>query len=361
LNHMDELQNLITQVEFLRRPRTEKNIFSIGGHGHYENPISDIMAFFIDPKEVHGFGAFFLSSLIECAGLKELITPELIVPPRREAFTESGKRIDLLLEGEHWVIVVENKIRHSLNNPFHDYSTYISKLYPHKRKYYILLSAKKESPPENWVNVNYTDLIDQLKKNINLYKIDNVNNKWYICLKEYILNMQEQIHKQQIDPARFNFIKENYSDIQEIIDMFHEYIEYIKSLVVNALSTDFAGIKPIRQHTWRSMGIALRIYLSHWQKETNITLLLKKEGGLSIRIYVYDVEENDLDLLKKYIDLEKYKEYWTESAGTIKCFGHYDSDDLNDILNEIRTVTKRLNSFYQALNSSSADLADRST
>jgi hypothetical protein len=36
---------------FTPKPPPEKNIFSIGGRSHYENPISDMLAFFIDGQK----------------------------------------------------------------------------------------------------------------------------------------------------------------------------------------------------------------------------------------------------------------------------------------------------------------------
>ena len=41
-----DFAELIKEVTKIELPDLEKTIFSIGGRGHYENPTSDILAFY---------------------------------------------------------------------------------------------------------------------------------------------------------------------------------------------------------------------------------------------------------------------------------------------------------------------------
>ena len=44
------LEELLTHLKSLPvAEKSETNIFSVGARGHYENPVSDLLAFFIDP------------------------------------------------------------------------------------------------------------------------------------------------------------------------------------------------------------------------------------------------------------------------------------------------------------------------
>ena len=45
-----DFAELIKEVTKIELPDLEKTIFSIGGRGHYENPTSDILAFYLDPE-----------------------------------------------------------------------------------------------------------------------------------------------------------------------------------------------------------------------------------------------------------------------------------------------------------------------
>lgn len=343
---MLKFQKLIDQISNLKRPDTEKTVFSIGGRGHYENPISDILAFFVDPKEVHGFGALFLSSLAECADLEELDKFDLTTPPSREVTTKSGKRIDLVIEGEQWVVVVENKIQHSPNNPFDEYIGYISEQYPQKNKYFILLTIRKEVAPRGWINITYEALIDHIKKNIGYHMMSPNTTKWFVILREFILNLQEQIGEIQAEPKRIKFVRDNYQKIQEIMDMHEEYVQYIIALITESMA---ANTTPphIRRHNWPE-GLALRVSLEHWKEETNITLLLVKDGALRIQAYIYNIHDSALDLLRQHVDSEKYEHFWTESK-KIRCFGFFDSNSIEEVLNEMNELAMRINAFYEAL------------
>jgi len=346
---LKKYNEIILEIQDLKIPEVEKNIFSLGGRGHYENPISDILAFFIDPKEEHGFGSLILESLLEAAGKSE-IRAELIAPPLREAYTDFGNRIDLLAEGEDWVLAIENKIRHVAINPFEDYEKHINLNYDKKNdKIFILLTINYASASENWIWVKYSNFINCIKKNIGSYSFLSCNNhKWYVILREFILNIQSEFGDSNMNNERINFIKDNYSDILEINIMHNEYIEHIKVKgleVINSVSKN-NDIAFSKQHNWES-GIALRLISKDWDNQTNITLLLMKDGVLRLILYVYDITDERVDVLKKNIDQKKYSEYSVESR-TIRCFGSFDSRNEDEIFSEIGLLAKRLNTFFSA-------------
>jgi hypothetical protein len=152
---IEQLEQILKESKSLAIPAVEKNIFSIGGRGHYENPISDLLAFFMDLHEIHGLGDLVLRSIYEAIGLPTNDT-DLITPPQREVCTDDEKRIDILAEGESYVTVIENKIRHWAANPFDSYDDYLDKYYKTKSKYKILLSIRNEVPPAGWYSLTYT-------------------------------------------------------------------------------------------------------------------------------------------------------------------------------------------------------------
>ena len=71
-----DFAELIKEVTKIELPDLEKTIFSIGCRGHYENPTSDILAFYLDPEAEHQLGSLVLDSLFS-ALIKTLeTTPE---------------------------------------------------------------------------------------------------------------------------------------------------------------------------------------------------------------------------------------------------------------------------------------------
>jgi PD-(D/E)XK nuclease superfamily len=63
---MEKLQEFLNEASRRKMTHREKNIFSLGGRRYYENPMSDLLAFFLDPTEDHGLGDVALGSLAEC-------------------------------------------------------------------------------------------------------------------------------------------------------------------------------------------------------------------------------------------------------------------------------------------------------
>ncbi|WP_097161373.1 PD-(D/E)XK nuclease family protein [Enterobacter sp. CC120223-11] len=108
---LSELKALLAQLKSLPQPnKTELNLFSIGAQGHYENPISDLLAFFIDPDAGHNLSTLMLEAFMEC--LPGTHGVALSSQPSCEVMTITGSRIDILLESEEWVMALENKIWH---------------------------------------------------------------------------------------------------------------------------------------------------------------------------------------------------------------------------------------------------------
>ncbi|MEZ8695336.1 PD-(D/E)XK nuclease family protein, partial [Vibrio splendidus] len=148
----------------------EPTIFSIGSKGYYENPTTDILAFFLDDKAAHGLGTLVLEALI--TSLPKSINDidcSLSLPPEREVQTQKGKRLDLLLESDEWVMVIENKIYHEKNNPFSEYENFVykqnSQRFQGKKKFLVILSLDGNIPKELmlWNGISYDSFVHSLK------------------------------------------------------------------------------------------------------------------------------------------------------------------------------------------------------
>lgn len=75
-----------------------------------ENRLSDIIAYFLDPKEDHGQGDVFLKSFLENMGLQDKFTNLKDVSVYREQSTEGYRRIDIVIEqNDVFGIGIENK------------------------------------------------------------------------------------------------------------------------------------------------------------------------------------------------------------------------------------------------------------
>ena len=139
MGNLDWLAELVSS--FPETPQRRKNLIEIAGYPSWENVNSNLLAFYFDEQEEHGFGRLFFSSLLDVLSDefpefdRNAFEAEDPVTAEREVFTQAGGRIDLLIrpasieeketsEQSHnasWAILIENKLYHYLANSLKDY------------------------------------------------------------------------------------------------------------------------------------------------------------------------------------------------------------------------------------------------
>lgn len=128
-----------------------------------EVPFANLLAFFFRPKEIHKLGTLFIDSLLETKRTNiskdktENIIPTKPIPVYDEKSVEvkveqktiNDNRIDLLIVTNTFVICIEFKINHDLDNPLDDYKTFIEKHYSERKQFYFILTPFKKDPIGN--------------------------------------------------------------------------------------------------------------------------------------------------------------------------------------------------------------------
>ena len=348
----EKYKQLIEEARKLARPEVERNIFSICGRGHYENPISDLLAFFIDPNEEHRFGDLFLTSLFEAAGVKPP-TGACRTPPSREECTNQGNRLDLVVEGDDWLLAIENKIRHQVINPLDDYVEHAVGRTPNLNedsRHFVILCAREQKPtPQGWHTVTWRSYVDRIKQNFASRLTEPRNIKWQVIMREFLLNIEQECGDERMNTKRIQFIRENFQATCELEEMRGEYVRHMKERGCDALRNASCSNPYTQEHSWGADGIALRFLSTDLGPKTNIALVLRRDGMLRIQFYVYGVEEAKVPKLKEAIDFNKYPAHpWIESR-TIQCFGFYDranrEQEEDEIFSEITDLAHRLRRF----------------
>ena len=342
-------KQLIEEARKLARPAVERNIFSICGRGHYENPISDLLAFFIDSSEEHRFGNLFLSSLFEAAGIEP--APGACRPPIREECTDRGNRLDLVVEGDGWLLAIENKIRHQVINPLDDYVEHIVGRTPsldEGSRHFVILCAREHKPaPQGWRTVTWRSYVDRIKQNLASRLTEPLNMKWQVIMREFLLNIEQECGDERMKDERIEFIRKNFQATCELEEMRWEYVRHMKERGCDALRNASCSNPYTQEHSWGADGTALRFLSTDLGPKTNIVLVLRRDGMLRIQFYVYGVEEAKVTKLKEAIDRDKYTAPpWIESR-TIQCFGFFDrvNEKEDEIFSEITDLAKRLKGF----------------
>ncbi|TVR48651.1 MAG: hypothetical protein EA402_00480 [Planctomycetota bacterium] len=266
---------LISEIKNISIIDPEKTIFSIGGRGYYENTCSDVLCFFMDPNECHGLDDLVLRSflrLLPC--ITEDSEPAMLTrAPVREDITTDNKRLDIVLWLNHCVIAIENKIRHSANNPFSQYENYIKSTAKQGEKaFFVLLTPHRSAGPDNWINITYEDLICSIECEMGQGFSSTPITKWIIFLRDFLLNLRNHTVRSAMHTEHRAFIESNFSALSKMIQLEKEYTEEVLREVQAHLSN--WPIKSIKREDWNGYGTALRINVNNWSK-CNMVLLHK--------------------------------------------------------------------------------------
>lgn len=211
--------------EFIKIPRKYKDSTYLE-LCHYpkrriEEICSRLLAFYFDPLKEHGFNDLFICSLLE------LLPGDLIFESTQlDVITEDyaeGKRIDLVIVAEKFVIGIENKITASLYNPLEIYSKRLGH-YHKKTTIKLVLSIfditvaeeKALMKKHGFISITYNSLFEVIKRNIGYY-IAKCNPKYLTHLFDFIDTIE-------------NMRTSSYKN-SELSGFFIKYEEEVKTLI----------------------------------------------------------------------------------------------------------------------------------
>jgi hypothetical protein len=228
----------------------KKNIFDIMGVQNKETINSKVLAYFLDPNEDHGFGTLFFDSFLQVAMGKQDVKWDSIELGKFKVFREEitsqaeedrqkGKRIDIIIKGENWCIIIENKLYHDLQNPLKAYWQHAK-----KNNSYVLgivLSLHEKSVSEcsdgdiRFTNITHLEWIAQIQTNLILGDHNSDTDIFY--LREYIKTIKDHYKRKMDEPILNNIIKKLTEQRAEI-----QIIEKAKSDAVTFIETTIAVI-----------------------------------------------------------------------------------------------------------------------
>lgn len=253
--NLEQLNYLLSQ--FIQKENQPKTIFDITGFKHYENVMSNVYAFFFNDTEEHNFGRLFIDSLFEL--LQKSINIEGDVFVTREYTTKKG-RIDIVLSSkdlndstqsleskDDWVILIENKIWHSLDNDLNDYWNSFKETTKGNKIGIVLsiedLSESDKSKNPNFVFITHTKLMDVILKNLNNHFLKS-HEKHLMLLKDFASNLKSFdkiiINRADMDKDLELYAKDkNYMLLESILTKEKELFEHIDESIINILNKTY--------------------------------------------------------------------------------------------------------------------------
>lgn len=232
---IDDFSKIHTQL------KNEPTFLEISGYPHYENVCSNILAFFLDPKNEHGLSDLLLRSIMECAGMnyvERLSNVEVV----REDPAGPG-RIDLVIKSDSHVIAIENKIYHRTDrNPFDEYIKKIEYLPGEQIKIFILLGLDKKEPKGKFKPITYPQVFTKVRINLGEYIVD-ANNKYLVFFLEFIKSIENLIRGYQMDRELIRFFVDNQKNVELLVQNFEKLRDEFRGKLDqlrSVLSDDFA-------------------------------------------------------------------------------------------------------------------------
>lgn len=242
----------------------------MGGRSYYENPASDLLAFFLNPTAEHGLGDLFLSTFLKCM---EPDHPQLDlhhVDVHREVRTQKQNRIDLQIQGTDWCLLIENKIYHWQANPFPDYENYAAGL-GKNTLLFAILSPNGNSDAKGWCGISYKRYCQALRENMAKAYFVSPFSKWHLFARELILHLENELYKLPMTEDQASFIEKHTDEITELNKLASDYRGFLQQQIREALSE----IIPTDSLRLKDEGWAIRCYCSQWG---NSNLALWREG-----------------------------------------------------------------------------------
>ncbi len=336
IEHFKEL--LESAKKFKKQPR-EKTFFDTAIRNYYENPTTELLEFFLNPQESHELGDAFwkgFSDVVQAeVGIGSEVSIGQIERLERECVTHNGSRIDLILETDSHLLLLEAKIYHHQNNPFHDYVKYAKTRSKEKEILGLILSISGKSEALNWYGISYQQLVNAIRPYLADQMLSNPMNKWNLFAREFLLHLESYYRIQNLDMNRVQFIFDHYQEIQELQKLKTNTIKDVVEKISQKLNSTLENYESYNKY--ESWG-GIRFYNESWGNNSNTTLCIHESKGetvFGVNTYILNLSSDLYDTVfeilrcnsdSRYVrwDIEKYRKgeevwlciYWHASENT---------------------------------------------
>jgi hypothetical protein len=237
-----ELQKLLKTYETLPKIKYEPTYLDICKYSgrRFEDICSRILTFFFQPKNGHGLKTLLLESLFESINISQEYIDDNIQVNREE--NAEGKRLDILIKNNDWVIGIENKIWANVYNPLEKYGKKIEQ-YEKQKNYKIILTLREINDKEELKHIEnngfiillYASFFESIKKRIGEY-ISNGNMKYILYLYDFVQTLENMKGNNIMNKEMDAFFAENAEKLEELLEDFQEYKNKKYQIVIDKIN-----------------------------------------------------------------------------------------------------------------------------
>jgi len=325
---LEQITHLLNGLKGLPPLRKQEQTFmEIAGYPHFENVCSNILQFYLQPSNEHGFGSLLLDSLFALIN-EELVIDGQNIDVRREEPTAEGKYIDLVIESPgDFVLGIENKIFADPYNPFDKYAKHLDKYLPKDDPVYkvhkVLLSVfpvdTSKVDLHGFKPITYQLLFEKVIANIGSYFLTG-REPHTIFFRDFIQTIQNLQKTTSMDQQRLLYFADNQQSIStllsEVLEMQKDMKKKVKQLNEAVLSDSvFSDINTPPYH------IKFGFYLpsDHLVAVSWYTIVISQSLSHSLSLQ-FDVVLTPKGWFLQFFDLEhksnpKRVEDWVNARG----------------------------------------------
>ncbi len=300
-----EIQDFFQKNNF-EKIKIEDNFFNLGSRRFYENPFTEVLSYILDSETQFSGRKEFIEILLKDYVPEEALNSLIgFGKVSTQTTTLKGNVMDLIFYNNTHIVVFENKIFHSANNPFDDYVTDIKKRYSRHQHHFILLSFKHEAPLENW---HYASIQKKFREFNETYTY-NFTNKWDYFIQDFISHFSN--NNIFMKPEEKKFYEENSGKIICASNNLNNFLLDIANsflLRANVKSFEIDG-------KWNSITKAIRFY--PFDDKSNIVLIFNLDNTFSTSVYYYKDFAKCNDFIYDEVGKNLYQS-WPEQS--ICCF-----------------------------------------
>ncbi len=265
---MDETSALLQAFAKLPpQPEATTTFLEIAGYPHLENVASNILAFYLQSTNPHNFGNLLFRALMLL--VERDVQGDYVVTTRREDVTPGNKRIDLVVETAEFIIGIENKIYHQLNNDLTIYHNQLKALANGRTIYgFVLALHSINLPPEsNFSSITYNQLLANVQMLTNQPAPADLN-KYTGFFHDFSETMLHLSRGTTMSAEHLAFFQSNQSQIQELLNE--------TKVLRNEMRTKLAQLALLIQPDDQQQ----KLKQGYWSPDTELFEILHYEIGL---------------------------------------------------------------------------------
>ena len=230
----------------------EPTFLDISGFPHYENVCSNILQFFFQTNEAHGMGDLFIQALLKTVG-ENISNSILVNEVVREQPTPSGKRLDIVITTDDYVVGIENKIYAVLTNDLADYSTYLQSILTGRKLKRIVLSINPIVTYSGFVNITYKELFKSVDSLMGNYW-QSSNRKFMDYLNDFMQNIRRLEGAPSMNSDEIKFINDNILDLENLVSTLNSMKKELRQRVQDLGKLMVYDEQKCKQWFWREDG-----------------------------------------------------------------------------------------------------------